>query len=395
MRRPRTNKTINRTSGHGPRTADGTDNLVSLSESLGMESYYSGIPPMVVRTDVSENASQPLALIDDTEGESQESESGILSDGIPPEENSANTTAPEPEPELEAELEADDEQRPLVATTQHGISSRNERLPTSYFRAYSPASVLNNALRGLEPEFEEYDTNADISPRLPTPGLPHHEPQPMGIDVGITTPPEAQFHQTISEIIHAVKGDVGKLSHEILAHRRAAANRRADIRDDLANTVNTLKSISERVALVEQSVTGLCQNQNTGSLNSLQEGNTNDNSPIPSYAEMYIMISGIKEKITTLLAADRAPDPRVVQIQRSLNTTQGYFEHCLQEMEKDIWDLKRKHEADVLTIDNLKRQITTQFQVNATMMETLHSMEKRVDHQLHALSARLEMRQGE
>ncbi|CAI6057591.1 unnamed protein product [Clonostachys chloroleuca] len=327
---------------------------------------------MVVRTDVSENASQPLALIDGTEGESQESESGSLSDGIPPEENSANTTAPEPEPELEAELEADDEQRPLVATTQHGISSRNERLPTSYFRAYSPASVLNNALRGLEPEFEEYDTNADISPRLPTPGLPHHEPQPLGIDVGITTLPEAQFHQTISEIIHAVKGDVGKLSHEILAHRRAAANRRADIRDDLANT-----------------------NQDTGSLNRLQEGNTDDASPIPSYAEMYIMISGIKEKITTLLAADRAPDPRVVQIQRSLNTTQGYFEHCLQEMEKDIWDLKRKHEADVLTIDNLKRQITTQFQVNATMMETLHSMEKRVDHQLHALSARLEMRQGE
>ncbi|CAH0026746.1 unnamed protein product [Clonostachys rhizophaga] len=411
VRRPRPNDTINRTSGPGPPTADDTDNLVSLSESLGVESYYSGIPPMVVRVEVSENASQSLALTDDdTKGGSQESESGSLSDDISPEGNSANTTvlesSPEPELEPEAELE-EDGQRPLVATThsgQHDISSRNERLSTSYFRAYSPASVLNNALRGLEPEFEEYDTRTGISPRLPTPGLPHHEPQPMHMGGELTGHSDVQLRQTISELIHIVKGDVDKLSHELLVHKRAAANRRADIRDDAArlggefdnfrtNTLDTLEGITKRVILVEQSVTRLCQNY--GSMNSLEEANTGDTSPIPSHTEMFTMISAIKEQITGLLAVDRAPDPRVAQIQRSLNTTQGYFEQCIQDMEKDIWDLKRKHEADALTINNLKRHITTQFQINATMMETLQSMEIRVDHQLRALDARLEVRQGE
>ncbi|CAG9971718.1 unnamed protein product [Clonostachys byssicola] len=325
VRKPRTDETINRTSGPGPRTADGTDDLVSLSGSLGVESYYSGIPLwMVLRVDVSENPSQHLAPMDDdgTDGGSHESGSG----------------KPEPEPETELE---DEGQRPLVATLH----------------------------------------------------------------------PDVQSRQTISELIHTVKGDVEKLSHELLVHRRAAANRRADIRDDVTrlrgdadnfrkNTQDTLESITERVTLVEQSVAGLCQNRNSRSLSNLQEGNPGDTAPIPSHAEMYAMISGIKENIATLLAADRAPNPIVAQIQRSLNTAQGYFEQCLKEMEKDIGDLKMKDVANTLTINNLKRQIITQSQINETMMETLHSMEERLGQpssrtQLRALNARLEIRRGE
>lgn len=365
--RPREKKDIDRESGTGIRTCDGTNNLRYMSISLGVDPY---------------NISTVI--------QHSESESSFYS------------------------LEATPE--PLRDST----SSQNSSRESPYHTAYSPGVVLANALKELELDFEQDGSKAVANTRIFMPKLPDDLLQPVDRDGDWAVQGDIEFHQVVNDQLNATKSDITRLSNELSVHKRSAAIWRADIRTDIRSTKteqansatylhDLLSKITERVAKLEKLATeagygrkdspansyiqpwnGSHGQLGHGNGESLNTGNTPNGT-----------ISEIQQQIAALQCVDRDFDLKLIKIQQSLASTQGCFEERLLEMEKDINYLKRKHVVDTLDIDILKRQLATQKNINTILIDKISSMEQQMGHsglqtsQLHALNNRLDLRSEE
>ncbi|CAG9989789.1 unnamed protein product [Clonostachys byssicola] len=365
--RPRTNADKDRESGLGIRTCNETNNLMYMSTSFGIDSYY---PPAVNQPS---NSEESLHSLD---------------------------AAPEP---------------PRDSTPNHNSSRES-----SYYTAYSPETVLNNALRELEPVFERHDSKAAASTRMSTPELPANLLQPIDKEEKSARHEDIEFHQAVKNQLNAMKSDITRLAEELSAHKRSAAVQRADIRTDIRSTKieqtnsatdlhSLLSKITEKVSKLENLTAEAGHGRNNSTVGSSIQASTDPNGISDHSNEQSSKtgdtptgtITEIQQQIAALQYMDRDIDLKLKKIQQSLSTIQACFEGRLLEKEKDVNYPKRKHIIDTLDIDKLKRRLPTQNRINTILIDTIISMEQKLGQsssqtaQLQALNYQLNLRYEE
>lgn len=114
-----------------------------------------------------------------------------------------STTVQPPESE-ESFHSQDTTSEPLPDST----SSQNSSRESSYHTAYSPGTVLTNALRELEPDFEYHDSKVAVSTRVSTPELPDDLFQPVDGDENSAVQGDVEFHRVVKDQLNATKSDI-------------------------------------------------------------------------------------------------------------------------------------------------------------------------------------------